>query len=458
MSHLLLLGCLTALAAPAAEPPNIVHIIADDLGWNDVGYHGSEIPTPHIDRLARGSIRLDRFYVTPICSPTRAGALTGRYPFRFGIFDGVCSPASRHGLPPGETTVPELLAGAGYPRRALVGKWHLGLASDRFHPLNHGFTSFYGHYNGAIDYFSRRRFGQLDWHRDRRPAREDGYSTDLIGREAARIIREAERPFYLLVAFNAPHSPIQATRDDLDAVGFDPDGPRAPNTDAGLGRREGSPGYGETGKGNTVRQTFAAMTRALDRNLGRILEALEESGQEDHTLLVFHSDNGAIPRHGGSNRPLRGNKHTTWEGGTRVVAMIRWPARLGEGRRFAHPTCYLDLLPTFAGAAGVPLPPGIDGIDLLPLLEGRAALPERTLLLGRDTAVSTRWKLKGDALFDLIEDPRESRDLAARHPETLRRLRQELAAFASMAGPPCVSPLPAPDSWPPVDWSLPPEP
>ena len=182
---------------PDQRPPNIVHVIADDLGWNDVGYHGSDIRTPAIDRLAAESVKLDRFYVTPICSPTRAGAMTGRYPFRYGIWGGVCSPTSRHGLPESETTIAELLGEAGYGRRAIFGKWHLGLASSRFHPLNHGFTDFYGHYNGAIDYFSRKRFGELDWHRNYESVTEKGYSTDLIGREAAKFIVEQSsgKPF-----------------------------------------------------------------------------------------------------------------------------------------------------------------------------------------------------------------------------------------------------------------------
>lgn len=454
----LLLPAMLAATLASAEPPNIVHIIADDLGWNDVGFHDSEIPTPHLDRLAGESVVLDRFYVTPICSPTRAGALTGRYPFRFGIWKGVCSPASRHGLPPRETTVPEMLAEAGYDDRALLGKWHLGLASDRFHPLRHGFTTFYGHYNGAIDYFSRHRFDQLDWHRDHDAVREEGYSTDLLGREAARFIQQTDGPFYLLLCFNAPHSPIQATDADLAALDFDPDGPRAPNTDKGLAKRERAPDYGERGKGNTVRQTFAAMTRAMDRNVGRVTDALAASGKAANTLLVFHSDNGADPRHGGSNEPLRGTKFTTWEGGTRVVAMLRWPSKLEGGRRYSEPTAYIDLLPTFAAAAGVAAPGEVDGINLLPMLEGQAAPPDRTLILDAETVVCGRWKLKGDELFNLAEDPREQRDLAAEHPDQVARLRAQKARFSSMKGPATKSRLPKPADWPPVEWKLPEEP
>lgn len=449
---------LVLLASVSAAPPNIIHIIADDLGWNDVGFHGSEISTPHLDRLAGESVILDRFYVTPICSPTRAGAITGRYPFRFGIWAGVCSPVARHGLPPSETTVPEMLANAGYENRALLGKWHLGLASDKFHPLRHGFTTFYGHYNGAIDYFSRHRFGQLDWHRDHDPVHEEGYSTDLLGKEAARFIRKSEGPFYLLLSFNAPHSPIQATDFDLEALDFNPDGPRAPNTDKGIAKREHAPDYGERGKGNTVRQTFAAMTRAMDRNIGRVVEALEASGKAENTLLVFHSDNGADPRHGGSNTPLRGTKFTTWDGGTRVVALLRWPSKLEGGRRFSEPTAYIDLLPTFAAAAEVEPPEEIDGINLLPLLEGKAKVTNRALILDADTVVSGRWKLKGDELFNLITDPTEQHNLAADHPDQVARLSVLRKRFSEMKGPASTSRLPQPAEWPPHEWKLPEEP
>ncbi|MGC6466101.1 MAG: sulfatase-like hydrolase/transferase [Akkermansiaceae bacterium] len=439
-------------------PPNIVHLIADDLGWGDVGFHRSGISTPHLDRLARESVVLDRFYVAPICSPTRAGALTGRYPWRFGIWGGVCSPTARHGLPPDETTVPELLAGAGYQHRALLGKWHLGLASDIFHPLNHGFTKFYGHYNGAIDYFSRERFGQLDWHRNRESAHEEGYSTDLLGTEAARFVRETEGPFYLLVAFNAPHSPLQAKPDDLAAVGFDPTGPRAPNTDARIARREKDPDYGEAGKGNDKRQTFTAMTRAMDRNIGRILEALDTSGKADNTLLIFHSDNGADPRHGGSNKPLRGTKFTTWEGGTRVVAMLRWPTQLKGGCTFEQPAAYIDLFPTFAAAAGASIPDQVDGVNLLPLITGESGSTNRVLLLDKETALSGGWKLMGNELFDLTTDPGETRNLAPSHPEQVRRIRKALKQFPTMQGPRFTTKLPAPAQWPPHEWKLPKEP
>lgn len=446
------LGCM-------AVPPNIVHIIADDLGWNDVGFHGSEIATPTIDRLASESVVLDRFYVTPICSPTRAGVLTGRYPFRFGIWDGVVSPTKRHGIPPSEISTPEQLAIAGYKNRALFGKWHLGLASRIFHPINHGFTEFYGHYNGAIDYFSRERFGQLDWHRNYESVHEQGYSTDLLGTASVDFINQqtAGRPFYMLLAFNAPHSPLQAKTADLKEYGFDDSGPRAKNTDQQIAIRENALQYGERGKGNTIRQTFAAMTTAMDRNIDRVLDTIDQKGFRDNTLVIFHSDNGGVPKHGGSNVPLRGNKFTTWEGGVRVVAMMRWPAVLDAGTKFSSVASYVDLLPTQLAAAGQPIPETLDGIDLLPLMTGDTAPPDRTILLGKHAVVSDRWKLVGNELFDLLNDPNETTNVANSHPEHVNRLQRTAQQFNEKQGPAFVTALDAPATWPPTEWKLPDE-
>ena len=459
-SQIALFGLLLATGFTehvSGAPPNIVHIIADDLGWNDVGFHGSEIQTPAIDQLATESVVLERFYVTPICSPTRAGVLTGRYPFRFGIWDGVVSPTKRHGLPPHERTTPELLAAAGYRNRAVFGKWHLGLSSTIFHPLNHGFTEFYGHYNGAIDYFSRKRFGQLDWHRNFKSVHEQGYSTDLLGAASVDFIEQQRigAPFYLLLTFNAPHSPIQARAEDLDRYGFDRARPRAKNTDKGIAKREGALQYGERGKGNTVRQTFAAMTTAMDRNIKNVLDAIDQKGFRDNTLVIFHSDNGGAPKHGGSNTPLRGNKFTTWEGGVRVVAMMRWPAMFVEGRRFTSLTSYVDLLPTQLAAAGQPIPDNLDGINLLPFLIRQTPAPDREILLGKNAVVSNRWKLVGDELFDLASDPNETSDVAESHPGPLEKLRTKAARFAQLEGPEFVTTNSKPIAWPPVEWNLP---
>ena len=183
-----LAALLLFAGAALAAPPNIVLIVSDDQGWNDVGYHGSEVRTPHIDRLAREGVELDRFYACPVCTPTRAGLLTGRYAIRFGMQRAVNRPFLKTGIPASEVTLPETLADAGYVARAAIGKWHIGHYRRSHHPLSQGFTFFYGHYNGNIDYFTHHREGELDWHRDFEPSRDAGYSTDLIADEAAEFI------------------------------------------------------------------------------------------------------------------------------------------------------------------------------------------------------------------------------------------------------------------------------
>lgn len=458
---LLMLTVLTVLHRDAnAVPPGILHIVVDDLGWNDVGFHGSEIPTPVIDELAAESVVLNRFYVSPICSPTRAGLLTGRYPFRYGIWNSVVSPSRRHGLPPEETTTPELLADLGYQDRVLLGKWHLGLASTRFHPLRHGFTQFYGHYNGALDYFTQQRMGQRDWHRDYEASSDTGYTTDLIADEAVRFIqqRSSGQPFYLVVCFNAPHSPLQATDDALASAGFNPQRPLAANTDQRLADREGTPTYGLRGRGNTTRQTFSAMVRSLDQAIGRILTALQQQHLAEDTLLVFHSDNGGVPEHGGSNQPLRGNKFTCWEGGVRVVAMVRWPRQLRPGTCEAL-TGYVDLLPTFISVAGGDAPAELDGRSFLPFTQREQHDPDRVFILGQDTAVGQRWKLHEGEYYDLQTDPTET------HPAKREEIPEDVAAalqeavrnYALFAGPASNTALPMPPIWPPPAWKLPTE-
>ena len=454
-------GTLSVRADDLISKPNIVYILVDDLGWNDVGFHGSELETPSIDSLAREGVVLDRFYVCPVCSPTRAGVMTGRYPIRYGMQRDVISPAKRHGLPPSEFALPRMLAEAGYQNRAMIGKWHLGHASTLFHPLRHGFNSFYGHYNGAIDYFSRKRHGELDWHRDYESCYEQGYSTDLMGQEAVRLIQQSEpgSPFFLYVNFNAPHSPLQAKKEDLKVYGFDPDQGLSPHTDAAIAEREGAPEYGTKGRGNTVRQTYAAMTTAMDCQIGNILNAIDQKGIRENTLVVFHSDNGGIPTHGGSNTPLRGNKFTTWEGGVRVVSMMRWPAQLKGGRSIETVMGYIDMWPTLAAIAGYAgaIPNELDGINMLPVLNGQKELPDRVFHLGYNSVVTQNWKLVRDQLFAVSRDPNETTDVAEHNPQVVAKLKSQVAEFEKLEGPAYTSLLPKPEIWPPREWQIPEE-
>ena len=414
-------------AAVAGSPPSVLIIVADDLGYTDVGFNGGKvIATPNLDRLAASGVTLTDFRACPMCSPTRAGLMTGRWPLRFGLMRAVVPPWSRYGLPAEEKTLPELLAGAGYAQRGIAGKWHLGHARREFLPLANGFTRFYGHYNGALDYFTHERDGETDWHHDDRTVREPGYTTDLIGTEASRFVREAHagQPWLLYVPFNAPHSPFQAKAEDLA---------KYPQLDGD-------------------RRTYAAMVDSMDQAIGRILAAVEARPDAANTLVLFFSDNGGIPRVG-SNGPYRGAKLTVYEGGTRVCAAMRWPAGgVSGGKKFDGRVGYIDVLPTVLAAAEAPLPANLDGVNFLPALRGAAPLPERAWFSYMHQNVDAhasvhlgKWKLvaHGDffaeqpatlpvlELYDLATDLAENVDLAAREPRLVAQLHRRLRGFGT---------------------------
>ena len=441
--QILLVSALLAsgaeLFAAPAKRPNLVILVADDLGWNDVGYHGSDIRTPAIDRLAKSGVQLDRFYVCPICSPTRAGLLTGRYPHRFGLRNTVIPPWRKFGLDLSEQTLPEVFAKAGYKRRACIGKWHLGHYKRAYHPIERGFTHFYGHYNGAIDYFTHLREGERDWHRNFEPSADAGYSTELLGDEAVRFIKGSPEgePFLLYLPFNAPHGPLQAQRKYLDEYGYD--------EKAGTFKKKGAAkdDYGAEGQGNRKRQTFAAMVTAMDTQIGRILDTLDSEGLAENSIVLFFSDNGAALKIGGSNKPLPGGKHSVHEGGVRVPAVIRWPAGLHGSRKFDTLMGYIDVLPTLLGLAGREKPDGgkpLDGIDLSGVLRGKTKAPDRTFYLGQKAVISQQWKLIEGKLYRIDTDPTERKDVSAANPAVLSRLAKQLNAFEKLAGKVKVAP------------------
>ena len=441
--QILLVSALLAsgaeLFAAPAKRPNLVILVADDLGWNDVGYHGSDIRTPAIDRLAKSGRQLDRFYVCPICSPTRAGLLTGRYPHRFGLRNTVIPPWRKFGLDLSEQTLPDVFAKVGYKRRACIGKWHLGHYKRAYHPIERGFTHFYGHYNGAIDYFTHLREGERDWHRDFEPSADAGYSTELLGDEAVRFIKGSPEgePFLLYLPFNAPHGPLQAQRKHLDEYGYD--------EKAGTFKKKGAAkdDYGAEGQGNRKRQTFAAMVTAMDTQIGRILDTLDSEGLAENSIVLFFSDNGATLKIGGSNKPLPGAKHSVHEGGVRVPAVIRWPAGLHGSRKFDTLMGYIDVLPTLLGLAGREKPGGgkpLDGIDLSGVLRGKTKAPDRTFYLGQRAVISQQWKLIEGKLYRIDTDPTERKDVSATNPAVLSRLEKQLNAFEKLAGKVKVAP------------------
>ena len=456
MKHRLAIAfLLCALSALATDSPNIVIIVADDLGWRDASFHGGEIKTPNIDRLAEEGVQLDRFYVAPVCSPTRAGLMTGRYPIRYGAMRTVFPPWREGGLDITEVTLADVLARAGYTHRGVFGKWHLGHSSIKYHPLRRGFTEFMGHYNGAIDYFTHEREGEMDWHRDYEASYDKGYTTDLIAEAAVRFIKKragGDAPFFCYVPFNAPHSPFQAKPEDMKPYKLLEAVPGKWTVNA-LRRRTG-------------RRVLGGMIASLDQGVGRVLESIDESGIRDNTLVLFFSDNGGVGGIG-DNRPLNGAKATVFEGGIRVVAAARWPARIpGEGKITA-PLANIDVLPTVMRILGVKDHGGkpFDGIDALDVLTGKKTTLARDIYSyigagGEDTEQITymtpQWKLlvlgpnvidtsaddskRRKLLFRIDQDPYEKNDVAAEHPDVVKRMLEKVKAFRALQPADAVAP------------------
>lgn len=447
----LLLVPLTARSAESPPRPHIVYLLADDLGWEDVGFQGGEIQTPHLDQLAASGARFDQFYVQPLCSPTRAALLTGRYPMRLGLQVGVVRPWARYGLPLEERTLPQALREAGYAT-AIVGKWHLGHFQPDYLPGRRGFDHQYGHYNGAIDYFTHERDGGLDWHRHDRALYEEGYTTQLIAREAVRVLQQHDprQPLFLYVPFNAVHSPFQV-----------PEPYAHPYAHLAEPRR-----------------TYAGMVAAMDEAVGQIIDQLEQQGMRENTLVIFHSDNGG-PQPGviTSNGPFRAGKGTLYEGGVRVAACASWPGHIAPGSVVSPPLHVVDWYPTLLTLAGAPLQQAreLDGHDVWATISAGQPSPRDAVLINAAPDAGAirvgQWKLvingareRADRqrqvapppadvieLFDLEQDPYERTNLAGKRPDKVAELRLRYDALASQAAPPMISPA-APDSPAPRVW------
>jgi arylsulfatase A-like enzyme len=420
--------------AAESPKPNVVLIVADDLGYADLGFQGGrDIPTPHLDTLAAGGVRCTNGYVSgPYCSPSRAGLLTGRYQQRFGHeFNPGKQPDEHVGLPLSQTTLADRLKAAGYAT-GLVGKWHLG-AAPAFHPQKRGFDDFFGFLGGAHTYFTEK---STDIYRGAEVVKEPAYLTDAFGREAVSFIeRHKGHPFFLELAFNAVHTPMDAT-------------------DARLARFSSIT--------DKARRTYAAMLVALDEAVGAVTDKLRASGLEENTLVVFFSDNGGPTMlgttiNGSRNDPLRGSKRTTLEGGIRVPFVWSWKGKLPAGRVYDQPLIQLDVLPTVLSAAGVVAQTdwGLDGVDLLPFLSrtdrkaphdslfwrlgGQAAIRRGDWKLVRyddtvDTPGARSNGLSAPALspfrlYNLAEDVGEAHDLSAKYPEQVKELRTAWEAW-----------------------------
>jgi arylsulfatase A-like enzyme len=429
---LALAACAATATAAADRPPNLIIILADDLGYADVGFNGCrDIPTPNIDSLARDGVRCSDGYVThPFCSPTRAGLLTGRYQQRFGHENNpVYNPEDTvSGLPTSEVLLPQVLKDAGYIS-GIVGKWHLG-AAERFHPLNRGFDEFFGFLGGGHQYFPERWGGKAEYTTDlmrgRAFVKEDEYLTDAFAREAEAFVeRHRDRPFFLYLAFNAPHTPLQAPPRYLDRFRSIAD---------------------------EKRRTYAAMISALDDGVGRLLAKLRAHRLEERTLVVFLSDNGGPigdRGNGSSNGPLRAGKGTTYEGGIRVPYALRWTGTLRAGTVYEHPVSSLDLFATAVALGAASPAPGrpLDGVDLIPYLRGDKSGPPHEALFwrtGGGTSFAARLgprklveprpgKLE---LYDLARDTAETNDLAPAQADAVRQLARLKDAWSAQLIPP----------------------
>ena len=418
-------------AADAAEPrPNLVFIMADDLGYGDLGCYGApDIKTPNLDRLASQGVRLTDFHSNgPVCTPTRCGLLTGRYQQRIGGLEWAIYPAvDRMGLPSQEKTLPRLLKEAGYAT-AMAGKWHLGYRPDQ-QPTAHGFERFFGLLSGNHDFFSHReRTGHPDLYLDSQPVEMEGYSTHLITQHALEFLNGmADRPFFLYLAYNAPHFPFQGPNDK--AIELDSEGK---NWTAGS------------------RETYIAMVESMDAGIGKILTALDEKKLADNTLVVFTSDNGG-DRYS-RNDPLKFGKGRLWEGGIRVPCIARLPGKIPSGSTSAQVGITMDLTATMLGLAGgkpvVDRP--LDGIDLLPILSGREPPRDRTLFWRRvdQREIKThravrdgRWKYIDEPdgkqyLYNLDKDIGEENNLASKEPARAALLKKKIDAWEDDIHPP----------------------
>ena len=438
--------CAPLLARADAMRPNIVFIMADDLGNADLGYRGSEIKTPNIDKLANEGVRLESFYGQQVCTPSRAALMTGRYPMRYGLQTLVIFPSHTYGLPTNELTLPQALKDTGY-KTLMVGKWHLGHADKKYWPQNRGFDYFYGNVMGEVDYFTRERGGIIDWQRNGEFLKENGYYTTLIGDEAVKLIdqQDGKKPFFLYFASLAPHAPYQAPEDYIDRY-------------AAIADKQ--------------RRSYAAMITALDDQIGRVVAELDKKGLRNNTVILLASDNGGATsglfaqgakskeerEHevGGieqgakapaSNAPFRGGKGSLYEGAVRVPAFVNWPGRL-KPRVVNAPLHMVDVMPTLlalAGGKGSHDHP-FDGKDIWKTLAEGQSSPHEDVLINveafRGAIRKGDWKLFKLALlpgktelYDLTHDPGETNNVAAENPEIVRDLDARLLAYAKQQKP-----------------------
>ncbi len=397
--------------------PNVLILVSDDQGWGDVGYHGSEISTPNIDQLGKEGLEMNRWYSNPWCGPTRASMLTGHIAARHGIFSGGGN------LTHDEQLMNEAFKDAGYVTMT-AGKWHLGRQTQAQAdlPINRGFDHTYGSLMAGPDYFTHGRGEQKDWARNGKTVFENGYMTDLFGNEISRLIRERDpsKPFFSYVAFTAPHTPLQAPQEYIDKYAHIE---------------------------NEDRRIYCAMVEVLDIAIGNILQAVDDEGIRDNTLVLFFSDNGGGP--GASNGDFRGRKGTVYEGGTRLPAIFRWPGKIPSGVRSEQPMIVYDLFPTLVEALDIPtnLNTPFDGESLWDALQtGETRKRKTDMFIGAPSGyavLSGEYKLVHSninrasqgppeqvELFKIYDDPSETTNVAEQHSDVVNKIVQR-NAFAA---------------------------
>jgi arylsulfatase A-like enzyme len=438
---LALLVSMFAIASGAiAETtrPNIVYILADDMGWKDVGFNGSDIRTPQMDKLAKGGAQFAQLYAQPMCTPSRAALMTGRYPHRYGLQMYVIPSAGTYGLATDEWLLPQALKEAGY-KTAIVGKWHLGHADRKYWPRQRGFDYQYGPLLGEIDYFTHGTHGKRDWYLNNKPLVETGYVTSLLGSNAVKLIENhnTRTPLFLYLTFTAPHAPYQAPQSYLDQYRDIKD---------------------------PSRRAYAAMITAMDDEIGKVVKALEKRKMRENTLIVFQSDNGG-PRSAkvtgqidmskstipADNGPYRDGKATLYEGGTRVVGLANWPGHIKPGLVVNEPIHIVDMYPTLAKLAGATVDKckPLDGKDVWATVsEGKPSPRDEVVYSIEPFRAAYRkgdWKLIIKAtlpseveLYNLADDISEKNNLAALHPEKVAELKKTIEDQAQQAAEPLI--------------------
>lgn len=479
IAWLFVCSVLFSTSASAEDRPNVVIFVADDLGFADVGFRGSKIETPNLDALAHAGMVLNRFYATPICSPTRAALMTGRDPIRLGVAYSVVLPWDSGGVHTSEHFMPESFQAAGY-QTAIMGKWHLGHSQQAFHPNDRGFDEFYGHLHTEVGFYPPfSNLGGKDFQRNGKSIDDDGYETYLLASETRKYIknRDKSKPFFLYMPFLAPHEPLAAPL-DLQKKYSDLEDTRGPSRSPSDKLSERAIAAGAKSRV----PLYAAVVDAMDQAVGKVLKTLEEEGIDDDTIVLFFSDNGAsriFTQGGGDNAPLRGGKAETYEGGIRVVSLLRWPDKIAGGQQLDQVMTVMDVFPTLVAATGIEAKNTMrfDGINMLPAIIGGHQVERKDLIhFGSEipnygsftfTAFDSEWKLvqlleQGltkitieNQLFNIAEDPAEMVDLASKYPDRVGVMAESIKKWRSLHPINGVrARIGAPPGWrAPLDWA-----